>query len=145
MTVGTPGVERKESSQYTKTDKGKREEPPLQFVRNMLTRNVKNVHACRSRIEIDTQYPDEQQGRTTHQHQGQLHGCIFFFTGAPNSDQQVQRDEGDLIKHKHGEEVGGDEKTEDTDTQQTKPHKVFPGQEFHLPRSEYAGEYDNGR
>ncbi len=36
-------------------------------------------------------------------------------------------------------------KTEDTDTQQTKPHKVFQGKEFHLPRSEYAGEYDNGR
>ena len=87
MTVGTPCVEREQRSQYAESKESKREPNALLFEWNVMQSGyLKDVHRGGSRAEIDAEYADQQQCRTSHQHQCQFHGGIFFLAAAPYAD-----------------------------------------------------------
>jgi hypothetical protein len=91
------------------------------------------VHRLRPGTEVDAQDAAEQQGRPAHEHQRQLHGRILLAAAAPDADEQVHRDEGHLVKHEHGEKVGGDEETEYARGEQGKPQEIFFREGFQFP------------
>ena len=107
--------------------------------------DVDHVHRVETRLVVDAQDTDHQQGRTTHQHQGQLHGRVVFAAAAPNANQQVHGDKGHLVEHEHREEVDRDEEAEHTGRQQHEPQEELLGQGVDLPRSEDSGKDYNGR
>ena len=115
MTDWRPCVEREQSTKYTETNEHKREQHVLNGCRDVVVVcNLKDAH-CRGTIEeVDTYQAEDDEGRTAHKHQRKLHGCILLATRTPETNQEVHRDEGYLIEHKHGEEVDRDEETINT-------------------------------
>ena len=79
MTVGRPCVEGEQSTKHTESDKDEREEDVLYPAwdsvgcsnRGQLERVVATILSVE---ELDTQQTKNQQGRSSHQHQGKLHG-----------------------------------------------------------------------
>ena len=146
VTVGAPGMEGEEGSQYTESEEGQREPDALLCQRNVVQGgDFLQVHGGGTGPVVDAEDADEQEGGTAHEHQGELHGGIFLAAAAPYTDEQVHGDEGYFIKHKHGEEVGGDEEAEHTQGEQGEPQEVFFGQGLQPPGGEGAGEYNDGR
>ena len=96
-------MEGEQGAQYSETQEDKREEDALHFVRNMQFGYLQQVHGFAACTIEDAEDTDQQEGGTSHQHQGQLHGCVFFTSATPYADQQVHRDQGYFIEHEHGE------------------------------------------
>ena len=115
MTVRRPCVEREEGSKHTETDENEREEYVL-YLRVDIVHGgyLIDVHCCGTTEIVDAENADDQESRTSHKHQRELHGCIFLLARTPYSDEKVHRDEGYLIEHEHGEHVGADEESVDT-------------------------------
>ena len=143
VTVGAPCVEGEQCAQYAESQESHREEDLLVFGRDFQLRDFKHVHGFGSGTVEDTQDTDEQECRATHQHQGQLHGRIFFSAASPHTDKEVHRNQSHLVEHEHGEQVGRNKESEYTGAQQGEPHKVFLGERFQLPGSERSGKHDN--
>ena len=76
--------------------------------------NLVDIHCGGTAEEVDAENTDNQQCRTSHKHQGELHGCIFLVAAAPYADEKIHRDERNLVEHEHGEEVGADEESKHT-------------------------------
>ena len=85
MTVRTPCVEREQGTQHTESQEDKWEEKFLHLGRDVTLSDFKNVHGIGTGTVEDTQDTNQQEGRTTHEHQGELHGCIFLLSASPNS------------------------------------------------------------
>ena len=146
MTVGRPCVEREQGAQDAKPDEKEREENVLNLCGNVGHGSyLVNVHRGGSAEEVYGQDADDEQGRTAHEHQGELHGCIFLGSGSPYADKQVHGDEGHLVKHEHGEHVGRDEETEHTRAEQGEPQEVLLVLRDGLPGGKGSGENDDGR
>ena len=107
--------------------------------------NVDDVHRVTAGSIENTEDAAHQEGRTTHEHERELHRSIFLATGTPHADEQVHGDEGNFIEHEHGEHVDGDEKAEYTHRKQGEPKEILLGKGLQLPRSEGTGEDDDGR
>ena len=144
MTVRAPGMEGEQGSQHTESQEDGREENALHLGRYLVVDNFKNIHGLCSGTVVDTQDSDEQEGRSTHQHQRQLHGGIFLLSASPYSDEQVHRNQSHFVEHEHGEQVGRNEESEHSDAQQGKPKEVFSGHGFQLPGSEGSGKDNDG-
>ena len=115
-------MEWEHGTQHTKSDEGEREEHVLHINRHIQTQilgyllHFKSVRLARgSRVEVDAEHSDHQEGGTSHQHQGQLHGCIFLRAGTPMANQQIHWYQCHLVEEHHGEEVDGNEESEHTD------------------------------
>ena len=108
-------MEREQSTKYTETDEHKWEQHVLNCRRDVVVvGNLKDVH-CRGTVEeVDAHQAEDDEGGTTHKHQRKLHGCILLATRTPETNQEVHRDEGNLVEHEHGEEVDRDEETVNT-------------------------------
>ena len=146
VTVRAPCVEGEERSQHTETDEDKREEDVLDGLRHGVELSqVCHVHRLRTTEEVDAEDAEDEQGGTTHEHQGQFHGRILLRARTPHADEQVHRDEGDLVEHEHREHVGGDEEAEHTNAQQHEPKEVLLGERLQLPGGEGAREDDDRR
>ena len=144
MTVRTPSVEREQGAKHSKTNEHKREEYLLKFNRNVVHLcNFKHIHCCCSASEINSEYAEDKQCRTTHKHKGKLHGRILLMAAAPYTDKQVHRDKGNLVEHEHREHVGCNEEAIDTCTQQCKPKEILLRQRLKAPRSECSGKYND--
>ena len=103
--------------------------------------NVENIHCLATCSIEDTKDTTHEESRTAHKHECQLHGCIFFRTCAPHTNQQIHRDKSYFIEHKHGEHVDGNEETINTCTQQCEPQEVFL---IHVPRNKRSCKHDDG-
>ena len=150
MTVRTPGVEREHGSEDTESDKRETEEKILPArVNRIVVGYLENVpgelSALRRTVPIDTEKTEHQEGRTAHQHQGQLHCRIFLAARAPHTDQKVHRNQSHLIEHEHGEHVDGNEESEHTGRQETEPEEEVLGKGIDFPGSECSGKNDNRR
>ena len=143
MTVGTPSVEGEQSTQYTEAQEDEREEESLHFGRDVALGNFKDIHGFGTGSVEDAEDTNQQEGRTTHQHECQFHGCIFLLTASPYTDEQVHRNQGHFVEHEHGEQVGRDKETIYTGTQQSEPQEVFLSHRFQLPRSKGTGEHND--
>src|SRR3712207_2956383 len=98
-------MEWEQSSKNTKTDKEEGEKYLLNLNRNICHRcNLIDIHGCSSTEIVNTKDSDNQQSRTTHQHQCQLHGRILLRTGSPYTYEQIHWYQRHLIEHKHGEQ-----------------------------------------
>ena len=145
MTVGAPCVERKECAQYAESQEGEREPDALLCERDVVQPGYfEDVHCRPAGTEEYAQNTDQQESRTTHQHQGQLHGCVFLASRAPYTDQQIHRDQRDFVEHEHCEQINGDEESEYSHRQECEPQEVFFGQRLQLPGSEGTGENNDG-
>ena len=115
MTIGRPCVEREHGTEHTKSDKDEGEEHLLNFNGNVVQGcNLKHIHGGGTREEIDAQDSQNEQCRTTHEHERELHGRIFLGTTSPHADEQIHGDEGNLIEHEHGEQVYRDKEPVNT-------------------------------
>ncbi len=76
--------------------------------------NFQQVHRGGSGTVVDTQDTDKQEGGAAHQHQCQLHGGVLLASRPPYTDKQIHGNEGNLVEHEHGEQVGRDEEPEHT-------------------------------
>ena len=115
MTVRRPCVEGEQRTQHTKTDEDEGEEHLLRLYGNVVHgSNLIDIHGGGTAEVIDTQNTDNQQSRASHQHQGQLHGCILLIARAPDTNQQVHGNQRNLIEHEHGKHIGADEEPIDT-------------------------------
>ena len=145
VTVGTPSVERKQSTEHTETQERYGKYPSLMFDRN--THAVGYIHYIECSCSRSEEYTDDtyhQECRTTHKHKGQLHCRILFFARPPQTYKQIHRYEGNFVEHKHREQIYGDEKAEYADCKQAVPEeKLFC--HIHIPRRKYASKYDNRR
>ena len=90
-----------------------------------MVHNLKDVHSLGSGTIIYAKDTDEQECRTTHKHKGKFHGGVFLLSASPYADEQIHRDERNLVEHEHGEEVGRDEETENSGTQKGEPEEIF--------------------
>ena len=102
------------------------------------------IHGFTTGTIENTQDSNQQESRTTHQHQGQFHGCIFFLSATPYANEQIHGDKSHFVEHEHGEQVDGNEETEYSGTEQGKPQEVFLGHGLELPGGKGTGEYDDG-
>ena len=82
---------------------------------------------------VDTQQSENQQSRTSHQHQCKLHGRILLATRTPNTNQQVHRNQSNLVEHEHCEQVGRDEEAKHTCRKQCEPKEVLLCEWLQLP------------
>ena len=115
MTVGRPCVEREHGTEHSKSDEDEGEEHLLYLRGNVVHGGyLVDIHRCGSTEEVDAENTDDEKCRTSHKHQGELHGCIFLVAAAPYADEKIHRDERNLVEHEHGEEVGADEESEHT-------------------------------
>ena len=144
MTVRTPCVERKQGSQYTEAQEDEREEKSLHFGRDVALGDFKDLHGIATGSVEDAENTNQQEGRATHEHQCQFHGCIFLLTASPHTDEQIHRYQGYFIEHEHGEQVGRDKETIYTGAQQSEPQEIFLGHRLQLPGGKSTGEYDDG-
>ncbi len=135
-------MKRKKSTQYTKSEEGEGEEEILLFHRHRPLCQLGDMHAGCARSEINAQDTHQQDHGRTHQHEGQLHGRIFFPSTSPDADQQIHRDQRRLIKKEQGEQIQRDEKAEDSGGKQAVPQEKLFGEGCHLPRNKGAGEDD---
>ena len=85
------------------------------------------------RVEIDTQYTDQQKRRTAHEHKGKFHRRIGFVTATPHSDEKIHRDKSDLIEHEHRKEVDRNKETEYPYREKYQPKEEFFGQRIDFP------------
>ena len=149
VTVRRPRVERKHRAEHPEADERQREEQVLRAHRNRMFGDFENIHrqltAFGRRMEIDAEDADQQQRRTSHQHQRQFHRRILFPAGSPHADQQVHRDQRHLVKHEHREQINRNEESEHPDRQQREPCEKLPRQRRHFPRSEHPGKDDHRR
>ena len=107
MTIRRPCVEREQGTQHTEADEDEGEEHLLNLNGDIVhSSNLVDVHRRSAAEEVDAKNTDNQQGRTTHQHECQLHGRVLLATRAPNTNQQVHGNQGYLVEHEHREEVG---------------------------------------
>ena len=107
--------------------------------------NFQQVHTGGTGTEVDTQNTNQQECRTTHQHQCQLHGRVFLSSTAPYTDKQVHRNERYLIEHEHGEQVRRNEEAEHTQGKQGEPEEILFCQRLQTPGGESTGEDNDGR
>ena len=149
MTIRRPGVEREQCAQHSKSNEKEGKEKFLDLNRNMNLGNRKKAEGqlatVRVGIEIQSQQSHQDQCRTTHQHQGQLHGRIFPRTAPPDTDQKVHRDDCNLVKQEQGKQVEGDEKAKYPGREKDQGDKKFFGQLFHFPGGKDPGKDDDGR
>ena len=96
-------------------------------------------------MEIDAQNAHQQQGRSAHQHQRQLHGRVFLASRTPYADEQVHRNQRNLVEQEHREQVDRDKKAEYADRQQREPREILARHHSHLPRSQHPGKDDDRR
>ena len=106
VTVGTPSMEGEQGTQYTESQEDEREEKSLHFGRNVALGDFKDIHGIATGSVEDAENTNQQEGRAPHEHQCQLHGCIFLLTASPYTDEQIHRNQGYFIEHEHGEQVG---------------------------------------
>ena len=130
VTVRRPRVEREHRAEHSETDERQREEQVLRAHRNRMFGDFENIHrqltAFGRRMKIDAEDADQQQRRTSHQHQRQFHRRILFPAGSPHADQQVHRDQRHLVKHEHREQINRNEESEHPDRQQREPCEKLP-------------------
>ena len=113
-------MEGEQSAQHTETDEDEGEESTLDVGRNEMRGlgnliYVHRIHTTILAIEIvDAEQAQNQECRATHQHQGELHGCIFFLARTPYTNQEVHRNKCHLIEHEHGEHIGTDKEAKHT-------------------------------
>ena len=149
MTVRAPCMEGEHRSQHPESYEGQREEQALSRHRDRVLRDFEDVHrvlpSLGCGVEIDPQDPHQQERRTTHEHQGKFHRCILLAARTPQTDQQVHRDQCDLVEHEHREQVDRDKEPEHAQRKEHQPHVVFLGLVLDGPRSKHTGEEDDGR
>ena len=142
-------MEWEQRTEDTETDEEQWEEHVLHALRNRvgtigMVSDIQDFEGLSTTVEVDTQDTDDEECRTTHQHQGQLHGRILLRTTTPYTNQEVHRDEGYLVEHEHGEHVDRDEEAIYTDAQEGEPEEVFLLHWLHLPRGKCTCEHDDG-
>ena len=127
-------MEWEQCTKYTKANKYEWEEDVLNICRyHIVVGNLKDVH-CRSTIEeINTYKTENDKGRTSHKHQGELHRSILLIARSPETNEKVHRNQCYLIEHEHGKEVDADEETIYTCRKEHKPHEELLGKWLELP------------
>ena len=127
-------MEREQGSEHSESDEDYREPDALEIHRYIVHLcYFQNVHGRCSRAEVDAEDTYKKQGRSTHEHQGQLHGRILLAAASPYSYEKIHRDEGHFVEHEHGKEVDRDEKSEYSHAQEAEPHEELFDIRFHLP------------
>ena len=127
-------MEWKEGSKDTEADEDEREEHVLYLGVDVVHGgNLVDVHRCGTTEIVDAENTDNKQGGSSHKHKGELHGRIFLLAATPHTDQEVHRDEGNLVEHKHGEHVGADEEAIDTGREKGEPKEILLGHRLQLP------------
>ena len=87
MAVRTPRMEREQCTKHAETNEHEREEHLLEVNRDVVhPSNFKHVHRRGTTAEVNAEDAKDEQRRTAHEHQGQLHGRIFLMAAAPNAD-----------------------------------------------------------
>ena len=120
--------------QYTKTEECQWEPDALLCKRYVVQLcNFEKIHGGSSRTEIDSENTDQQEGGTTHKHECQFHGCVFFASRTPYTNQQVHRNQCDFVEHEHGEQVDGYKESEHSHREQGEPKEIFFGQRLQTP------------
>ena len=120
MTVGRPCVEGEEGSKHAEANEDEGEKCLLDGYGNKMRRGsyLVDVHGERTAIltveVVDAEDTEDEQCRTAHEHEGQLHGCILLLARTPDANEQVHGDKSNFVEHKHGEHVGADKEAEDT-------------------------------
>src|ERR1035437_6617045 len=87
--------------------------------------------------KIHGYYSKENQCRTKHQHQGQLHGTVFFLATPPHSDQQIFWYHCQFQEEKHHEQVGGDKESKSAYTEQEDQEEKLLDLFVDIPRDQY--------
>gem|GEM_PF-3035083 len=150
MTIGRPCVEREHGAQHAKSHKGEREQIVLPLVRNsIVVRYLQQVHrqglSLGRAMEINANETQHQEGRTTHEHEGEFHGTVVLVATTPHTNEQVHGNERHLVEHEHGEQVYRDEEAKHTCREQEEPQEELLGQRVHLPRGKHASKDDECR
>ena len=78
--------------------------------------------ALGSRVVVDADEAEHQEGRAAHKHQGKLHCGILLAACAPYADEKVHRDKSDLVEHEHREEVDRDKEAEYAGGERSRSH-----------------------
>ena len=113
MTVRAPRMEGEQGAQHAKSQEGEWEPDALLFNRYVVQGGYfGEVHRGGAATVVDAQDAYQQEGRTAHQHQRQLHGGVFLAARTPYADEQIHRYQGHFIEHEHGEQVDGNKETE---------------------------------
>ena len=145
MTVGRPCVEREHSAEDAETDESANEQGILPSSVDARTlHDFDDVHRFAGMI-VDAEDADEQESRTTHKHERELHSRVVLVAATPNADEQIHRDKSHLVEHEHREQVNRDEEPEYARREEYKPEEVFFSERFNLPGSESACKDDYSR
>ena len=120
VTVGRPGMEGPQTGQNAKANHEQREYPVLEgFIEQASLRHLtqqgdrESGESCVGRLGVQSQDADPDQDAATHQVQHQLHCTVLFGAqkaaevgaAAPNADQQVHGQHGQLVEEEQEEQV----------------------------------------
>ena len=162
VAIGRPRVQRPDTGEDPESDVEGQEHPALEATIERHALEVEERERADAGRCVQGEDSDQDERRTEEQIERQLHRRVLFrpdtclavrpgedaarpnLAGrAPDSDQQVHRQHGELVEQEEHEEVEGDEHTEDAGDQRQQQRVELLTATGHRPRREHAREDDD--
>ena len=164
VAVGRPRVQRPDPREDAEADVKGEEDPALQRTGKRGGLEVEERERAGSGVDVESEDADQDERRPEQEVQRQLHRGVFFRPdpglpvrprenpagshlprGAPDADQQVHRQHGQLVEEEQDEEIEGHEHAVDTGHQRQQERVELLAADRHGPRREDAGHDDDRR
>ena len=155
MAVRRPVVERPDAAQHREAKEGRQEPGILERRGKIGGLEQAHIEGVETRFVVHRQRADESHHRTDEQVQGQFHGGVLArLDPAPNGDQQVHREDGDLVEEEQHEQVERGEDAEHARSQDEQEGKELARTVLNTgrgmlvvnaPRDADAREHDDAR
>ena len=163
MAVRRPGVERPDAGENPEADVEREEHPRLESRRELRLLQVDERNALRAGRGVARQDAHQDERRPEQQVECQLHRGVFLRADAgplerppedalrphlpartPDADEQVHRQDGDLVEEEEDEEVQRHEHAEHAGDQEEQQRVELLAARLDRPRREHAREQDDG-
>ena len=143
VAIGRPGVEGPESGEHAEADHDEGEEDLLEVAGEVGFLEREQVEGADAGFDVDRDDgdPDEHAARDEVEHQ--LHGAVFLVGAAPDGDEQVHGQHGELVEEEEEEDVEGEEGAVDAGEQRHEEDEVLLGAVVDAPGDDHAGEGDD--
>ncbi|MEZ4336063.1 MAG: hypothetical protein R3B82_05500 [Sandaracinaceae bacterium] len=162
VAVRRPGVEREDAGEGAEAEPEQREHDQLGRARVRGVLEGREVEAPRLGLEVEPEDPDEDRGRAHEQHERQLHRGVLAAADvedlpdvaegpvlghrvarAPDADEEVHRQDGDLVEEEEDQQILRDEDAEDARHEHQEVDEELLVAALHREAREDRGEDDD--
>ena len=141
-----PRVQRPEAGQHGEADEHHGKRPRLEGRRKMRLSRIgecEEIERMRSRGGVGGDQREQDERAAGHGIHRQLHRAVFAVCGPPRRDEEVFRDDDDLVEHEEQEEVEALEDPVNTADDDQVKCEERPRTVRDIPRKQHAGHRDD--